>query len=59
MKKAASNQLEDVLKIVCFDICFKFVKNTCENVHFFSVVTRFKSATLLKKNSDKGICQRF
>ena len=37
MKKAASNQLEDVLKIVCFDICFKFVKNTCENVHFFLV----------------------
>ena len=55
MKKAANNQAEDILKIVYFHICFKFLKNICENSSSFSVVTRFKLATLLKQNSDKGI----
>ena len=56
MKKAASKQLEDVLKILCFDI---YVSNSWK-IHvkkfIFSVVTRFKPVTLLKKDSDKSIC---
>ena len=32
---------------------FNFLKNTCERVHFFSVVIRFNTAAFLKNNSDK------
>ena len=34
MKKAESSQMEDVLKVLCCDMCFKFLKNTCERAHF-------------------------
>ena len=57
MKKAASNQLEDVLKIVYFDIyAWKILEKYMWKSSFFIVVTKFKPATLLKKNSDKDIC---
>ena len=57
MKKAASNQLEDVLKIVYFDIyAWKILEKYMWKSSFFIVVTKFKPAALLKMNSDKDIC---
>ena len=54
MKKAASNQLKDVLTTVCFDI---YVSNSWKlhRKEFLSVVTKFKPAMLLTANSDNGI----
>ena len=40
-------------------LCFKLKKKYIWKSLFFRVATRFKPATLLLKNSDKGICKRF
>ena len=49
MKKVARNQLEDILKIVCFDIYVSNSRKMHVKSSFFSAVATFKPATILKK----------